>query len=412
MRQPIIPLLLSLLVSACDSQGSKAPDLGAERQDATIPATGGAIPNSIDGAAPGPELVVSGPLALSDALAQINQRIQDSGLPVRQLSIDDIHTWFDESKSFMWSKADRKLLQQHVDLGDLIADWTLTLEQIVVLPGAPWRITLCGPPTATSAGFITPCGTVAEGLDLSLWVSAARSVCQAPTHNLCDEPFLGPFASADPVALSPSVEVRVESIQVSGEPKVPDLVERDALAVWFNLSAQSIPALVGYFGVGYDRTALEDRLRSLLGTADSKWVRVQEFLFGWVRDRANTFPQVNDNDVCHGPARQFYSDVLYNGDYDSSTEAVAVLLDDHYCQVADDAPARFGDYLYNPGAHSARYILMDPATSRDIVFSVQSGGFSPYRFYWADEDMSGKPFEHQPMSDYREALVDVWRRCR
>jgi hypothetical protein len=65
----------------------------------------------------------------------------------------------------------------------------------------------------------------------------------------------------------------------------------------------------------------------------------------------------------------------------------------------------------NPGAHSARYILRDPATGRDVIFSVQSGGSSSYRFYWADEDMSGKPFDHQPMSNYRQALVDTWRRC-
>jgi hypothetical protein len=141
-------------------------------------------------------------------------------------------------------------------------------------------------------------------------------------------------------------------------------------------------------------------------------VQVQEFMFGWIRERANTFPQVEDNDVCHGPARLFYSDILYNGGYDRSTEAVAVLLTDHYCLVADDAAPRFGDYLYNPGAHSARYILKDPATGRDVIFSVQSGGLSAYRFYWADEDMSGQPFAHQPLPDYRAALVDTWRRCR
>jgi hypothetical protein len=89
-----------------------------------------------------------------------------------------------------------------------------------------------------------------------------------------------------------------------------------------------------------------------------------------------------------------------------------LLLHDHYCLVDDDVAPRFGDYLYNPTAHSARYVLMDPATGRDVVFSIQSGGFSAYRFWWADEDMSGKPFAHEPRIDYRQKLVDVWRRCR
>ncbi len=62
--------------------------------------------------------------------------------------------------------------------------------------------------------------------------------------------------------------------------------------------------------------------------------------------------------------------------------------------------------------HDAGYILKDPASGRDVIFSVQSGGFSAYRFYWADEDMSRKPFGHQPMPNYRAQLVDTWRRCR
>jgi hypothetical protein len=356
--------------------------------------------------------VVSGPTPLADALAQMNLFIQGRGLPVRQLTVDEVRTWFDESKYFAWSKAERKSLQQHMDAGDLAVGWTLALEQVVILPDSPWRITLCGPPTALAGSYLTSRATVAEGQALDLWVNGARGVCQDPTHNLCDEPFLGPFASAEPVALSPSIEVRVEPIQVAGEPHVPELAVRDALAVSVKLAADSIPALVDYFAVGYDRAALEARMRSLLGAEPSLWVQVQEFMFGWIRERANTFPQVDDNDVCHGPARLFYSDILYNGGYDRSTEAVAVLLTDHYCQVADDAPPRFGDYLYNPGAHSARYILKDPATGRDVMFSVQSGGISAYRFYWADEDMSGKPFDHQPMPDYRQVLVDTWRRCK
>jgi hypothetical protein len=411
MRTQCIAILLLSLAAACGGNQSN-PDAGTQAADGQTPAQGHPITGLMDGSMPGPALVINGPALLSDALAQINLFTTERGLPVRQLSVDDVRTWFDESKYFAWTKAERKVLQEHMGLGDLMVGWTLSLEQMVFVPDRPWRVTLCGPPTAIAGGTLTSCGTVAEGEALSLWVSQARGVCPDPTHNLCDEPFLGPFASAQSVDMSPSVEVRVEPIQVAGEPHVPELAERDALAVSVKLAADSIPALVDFFAVGYDRAALEARMRSLLGADPARWVPVQTFMFGWIRERANSFPQADDNDVCHGPARLFYSDILYNSEYDRSTEAVAVLLTDHYCPVAENALPRFGDYLYIPGAHSARYILKDPASGRDVVFSVQSGGISAYRFYWADEDMSGRPFDHQPMPEYRQALVDTWRRCK
>lgn len=125
-----------------------------------------------------------------------------------------------------------------------------------------------------------------QGPDLHLWVERSRSVCQSPTHDLCDEPFAGPFPSAEPVALLPTVQVHVEPIQVAGHANLPDeFAERDALAVSVNLSAATIPA-----------------------------------------------------------------------DHDRSTEAVAVLLADHYCLVPDEATP--------------------------------------------------------PMANYRPVVVDTWRRCR
>jgi hypothetical protein len=418
MRETNIITLLFSLAQAC-SNGRSSPDADIPPPDGRKSPTlrtedleGGVIGGGPVGVPSAPTLVVSGPALMSDALARINRTTSERGLPVRQVTTDDMRVWFDENKFFSWTKAERKVLQESMTLGEFAAGWTLTLEQIVLPDNSPWRITLCGPPMVVEGSTLTSCGTVAEGEVLYLHTNETRKNCQAPEHNLCDEPFKGPLASADPVALSPSVETRVEPIQVAGQPMVPELAERDALAVSVKLSADSIPALVDYFAVGYDRAALQTRMRTLLGAEPSRWVQVQEFMFGWIRERANTFPQGDDNDVCHGPARLFYSDILYNDGYDRSTEHVAVLLTDHYCPVADDSPPRFGDYLYNPGAHSARYILKDPATGRDVIFSVQSGGTSAYRFYWADEDMSGHPFAHQPLPDYRATLVDTWRRCR
>ena len=71
----------------------------------------------------------------------------------------------------------------------------------------------------------------------------------------------------------------------------------------------------------------------------------------------------------------------------------------------------FGDYLNVPNMHAGRYILRDPASGRDISFSVQSGGNAPYRFYWVDEDFSVQPFGHAPDPDVFRTRIDVWRRC-
>jgi hypothetical protein len=61
--------------------------------------------------------------------------------------------------------------------------------------------------------------------------------------------------------------------------------------------------------------------------------------------------------------------------------------------------------------HAGRYILRDPASGRDIAFSVQSGVNAPCRFYWVDEDLSGQPFGHAPDPHVFSTRIDVWRRC-
>lgn len=361
-----------------------------------------------------PSTVVTGPVTLTDALHAINQHIADGGLAMRRVTPDEMMAWFEDGKYFQWLKAERKTLEHWLALDQIPEGWTLRLEQVV--PTLPWRVTLCAVPQLIQMGDgfgeLQSCATVAEGENLMVYTEWYRSVCQDPSHDLCNDTFTGSLPSMESVELPSSIEVRVQPITVPGEPAVPEYAERDALDIQVLISPESIPAIVQYFAVGYEPAVLEARLRTLLGGAASKWVHLQEFLFGWIRERANTFPNGDDNDVCHGPARQFYNDTLYNGPSDRSTEATALYLHDHYCVIGDDVLPRFGDYFYNPGAHSARFVLMDPATHRDVVFSVQSGGVSAYRFWWADEDMSGKPFAHEPNSDYRQQLIDVWRRCR
>ncbi len=93
-------------------------------------------------------------------------------------------------------------------------------------------------------------------------------------------------------------------------------------------------------------------------------------------------------------------------------DAAAQLLMNHYCLLGTDVAPAFGDYLSVPNQHAGRYVLRDPATGRDVSFSVQSGGTVPYRFAWLDEDFSGTPFARQADPSVPRTRVDVWRRCR
>jgi uncharacterized protein YfaQ (DUF2300 family) len=93
-------------------------------------------------------------------------------------------------------------------------------------------------------------------------------------------------------------------------------------------------------------------------------------------------------------------------------DAAAQLLMNHYCLLGTDVAPASGDYLSVPNQHAGRYVLRDPATGRDVSFSVQSGGTVPYRFAWLDEDFSGTPFARQADPSVPRTRVDVWRRCR
>ena len=139
---------------------------------------------------------------------------------------------------------------------------------------------------------------------------------------------------------------------------------------------------------------------------------LQQVLGPWVSEKAGTFPGPDDNEVCHGPARQFFESAMRNGPWDRSTDATMKVLKDGYCLVPDGVEPRFGDYLYLVNMHSARFVLKDPDSGRWIAFSVQSGGNAPYRFWWVDEDFSGAPFDRVPNPEGVRARVDVWRRCK
>ena len=187
----------------------------------------------------------------------------------------------------------------------------------------------------------------------------------------------------------------------------------DTLRVELQVTPSNRVDVVDHLGVGFDPAGIEARLDAILASQpEGAWVEVQDLLGSWLAEKAGTFPVEGDNEVCHGPARQFFQPELRNGGWDRSTEAVMKVLKDGYCLVPDDVEPRFGDYLYVVGMHSGRFILKDPASGRWIGYSVQSGGNAPYRFWWVDEDFSGAPFDRVADPDAVRERVDVWRRCR
>src|SRR5512144_2134086 len=93
----------------------------------------------------GEPVFVTGPARLRDALAVVNGAIRSRQLPARVLTVPALESWFREGEYFQWTKSERQLLDEQFAARRLPAGWTLSLEQIVGLPGDPWRINLCGP---------------------------------------------------------------------------------------------------------------------------------------------------------------------------------------------------------------------------------------------------------------------------
>jgi len=178
------------------------------------------------------------------------------------------------------------------------------------------------------------------------------------------------------------------------------------------LTQANLDAAADYFGTGFGKEAMLQKMAEALGSETGLWVDLRDLIPNWVGQRVSTFPTTDDLDVCHGVAREFYyptQDPRHN----QSTEATELLLHQSYCLLSSEVHPRFGDYLYvPPGYHSGRYIMKDRASGRDISFSVQSGGCVPYRFWWVDEDFSDSPFGHKPDPSVFATRIDVWRRCR
>jgi hypothetical protein len=346
-------------------------------------------------------------LDIDAMIADANGRAAEQNMHLRTLTRADFDEILANGLPFLFWRSERE------DLATYLRRDVLPEESEFELRGIANAMNL---QLLKYAGGSSPHGLITLIVGQNVWletVHAEQAACRPGSgDDPCQEPFSSPIPPMATVPFPAEVPVKVTPIEVGGTRSTTPM-SRDALRVQLLVRPDNIADIANHFSVSYSTAELTATLVQALGGRSEAWIDVQDLWTRWIGSRVNTFPEEGDLGVCHGLAREFfYDDEVTSGGYTGSTEAVEALLHDHYCPVPDDVQPRFGDYLWVPGTHSGRFILRDPASGRDISFSVQSGGVSPYRLYWMDEDFSGKPFQHEPVSGLRKTKIDVWRRCR
>jgi len=347
---------------------------------------------------------------LDAMVEQANASVAAQGMEVAPLTAAGFLAWYGNQREVTFEKVDRRRWDAYLADGRLPPEVTLESVDFAATDGVPDRIEVRYP--MAEAGW-TFGATVMQGDRPYLVDDYVRDAClpDASGYTPCTERFESELPSMDDTPWPPTVPLRVAEARATGQPMAePGHV--DTLTVELQVTpsnrADIAPALVGF-----DPAGIDARVDAVLAEHPAgAWVELQELLGGWLADKVGTFPQDGDNDVCFGPARQFYQAELRNGGYDRSTEAIAKVLTDDYTLLPDGAEPRFGDVLNLVGKHAGRFIATDPASGRWIGFSVQSGGNAPYRFWWVDEDFSGAPFDRVADPDGVRERVDVWRRSR
>lgn len=369
---------------------------------------------------------------LSTAVDAVNKAAAAKGYALHTLTVQEVLAWFDEAKDFELLRGERAQPQAQLQQGSLpdgggagqLAMPTVPShssgssaggadDQGTVIGTTSYGFELIGPEDSGGGSaqiLITPFNLpIVDGKGYVRYERYLESLLK-PHLDLADEPFSGTSAPATSATLDPAVRVRVTPTVLKGRAKV-NPAQRDALKVEIRLTADALDAAAEYFGTGFGRPAMRTRMAEMLGGSPELWVDVADLMPNWVGDRVNTFPAGSDTDVCYGAAREFYAS-NQDARHNASTEASSLLLMNHYCLLGEDVAPAFGDYLSVPNQHAGRYVLRDPATGRDVSFSVQSGGNAPYRFAWLDEDFSRSPFAREADPTLRTTRVDVWRRCR
>jgi hypothetical protein len=381
--------LLSATATTADPSASPAP---------TIVSDGGTIDTS-DGN------------DLAEQVDQANASALSQGMVVRTLTVDDFLSWYDDLRLLDFPKPDRQRWDAYLADGRLPPEVEFDAIDFAESDGIPDRIDVVYPMEQEGWTFGA---TVIQGDGLYLVDDMVAMACvpEADGYTPCVEEFRSPLPSMESVGWPSTVPVRVQEVPATGQP-MAEPGHPDTLRVELGVTPSNRADIARYLAVGFDPADLDARLDAVLAAdPEGTWVELQDLLGGWLAEKADTFPVEGDNEVCFGPARQFFASELRNGGYDRSTEAVMKVLRDGYCPVPEDVEPRFGDFLNVVGAHAGRFILKDPGSGRWIGFSVQSGGNAPYRFWWVDEDFSGAPFDRIADPDGVRERVDVWRRCR
>lgn len=370
------------------------------------------------GAAPSgrPEPSAAGPVDVSDGLsleavvARVNEDAQAGGIGIRTLTPADFRSWYEDGRLLRFARAERERWDAHLADGRIPPDAEVEAVDFADTDGIPDRVEVRFP----MGGGWSFGATVIEGDHLYSIEDEVAHAClaEADGYNPCVETFRSPLPPMESVGWPATVPVRIGEARATGVALAPP-GHPDVLTVEVQVTRENRADLARHLAVGFDPASIESALdRVLAADPAGAWVPLQVLLGGWLSAKTNTFPVDGDNEVCFGPARQFFQPDLRNGGYDRSTEAVMRVLQDGYCPVPDGVEPRFGDFLNLANQHAGRFILEDPATGRWVGFSVQSGGQASYRFWWVDEDFSGAPFAHAPDPDGVRRRVDVWRRCR
>jgi len=370
----------------------------------------GAAPSDPPGRSTVTSVDVSDGLSLAEQVDRVNEDVRANGVAVRALSPEDFVTWYQGGRRVRFARADRQRWDAYLAEGRIPPDAVIQVVDFADTDGIPDRIEVRFPMgDGWSFGATVVEGDRLFSVDDEVAVACAA---EADGYSPCVEAFRSPLPPVESDGWPATVPVRIEEGQATGVALAPP-GQPDVLRVEVQVTPENRADLARHLAVGVGPAAIESALDRVLATDQSSvWVPLQELLGGWLAVKANTFPVQGDNEVCFGPARQFFQPELRNGGYDRSTEAVMKVLTDGYCPVPDGAEPHFGDFLNLANQHAGRFILKDPATGRWVGFSVQSGGMAPYRFWWVDEDFSGAPFARTPDPDGVRERVDVWRRCR
>lgn len=193
-----------------------------------------------------------------------------------------------------------------------------------------------------------------------------------------------------------NVPVKINQIDAAGDCLAVGSCIPRTLEIEIYLSRENIDEVRWYFGRGLNLDQLHSRLYRLIGdkfwTDRGVWVKLQKIFPNWIAEKANTFPLQEDGaDVCYNIAAHFYQDEI-SQPISFSKENLVQMIERYYKEIGPQDNLKFGDILYS-GGHAARFIMKDPWSSKEIVFSLQSGGTTPYRFWWAEEDFNDPFFE-------------------